>query len=163
MPNIPSFYCSTILIMSEANEVHKHRLFCYGTLQVPQVIQAVTGRTYSGIKAVLRGYAIYRVKNAEYPGIVHSPGSSTEGILYDNVSDADLKVLDLFEGEFYRRQMLEVCGRDHATSLAWVYVIVEQHLGILSEESWCLTDFLDNGLEKFMQAYVHARRDIYSV
>ncbi len=140
-----------------------NRLFCYGTLQVPQVIQAVTDRTYSGIKAVLRGYAIYRVKNAEYPGIVHSPGSSTEGILYDNVSDADLKVLDLFEGEFYRRQILEVCCRDHATSLAWVYVIVEQHLGILSEESWCLRDFLDNGLEKFMQAYVHARRDIYSV
>ncbi len=154
---------SIIPIMSEANEVHMNRLFCYGTLQVPQVIQAVTGHTYSGIKAALPGYAIYRVINAEYPGIVHSPGSSTEGILYDNVSDADLKVLDLFEGEFYRRQMLEVSLEDHAFRPAWVYVIAEQHLGILSEERWSLTDFLENGLARFMKGYVDARRGKYSV
>jgi gamma-glutamylcyclotransferase (GGCT)/AIG2-like uncharacterized protein YtfP len=139
-----------------------HRLFCYGTLQVPQVIRAVTGRDHSGKKAVLRDYAIYRVKNAEYPGITYSDGSLTEGILYGNIGDADLKTLDLFEGELYDRQMLEVQAADRTVEKAWVYVIARQHIGVLSHENWRLADFLDNGLEIFMQGYVRARREVYS-
>ncbi len=140
-----------------------HRLFCYGTLQVPQVIRAVTGRDYFGKTAVLRDYAIYRVKNAEYPGITYSVGGATEGILYQDISNADLKTLDLFEGEFYDRQMLEVQLPDQAIEKAWVYVIAQHHIGVLSEDIWRLTDFLDNGLDKFMKGYVLARRDIYSI
>ena len=139
-----------------------HRLFCYGTLQVPQVIRAVTGRDYFGKTAVLRDHAIYRVKNAEYPGITYSVGGVAEGVLYEDISNADLKRLDLFEGEFYDRQMLDVRLPDQATKKAWVYVIAQQHMGVLSEDSWRLTDFLDNGLDKFMKGYVQARRNIYS-
>ena len=139
-----------------------HRLFCYGTLQVPQVIRSVTGHDHSGKNAVLRDYAIYRVKNAEYPGIVQSIGSSTEGKLYDDISHTDLKTLDLFEGEYYSRQMLKVHLPDGSTAQAWTYVIADNHVDILTADSWRLSDFLDNGLEIFMQGYVDARRDIYS-
>jgi gamma-glutamylcyclotransferase (GGCT)/AIG2-like uncharacterized protein YtfP len=139
-----------------------HRLFCYGTLQVPQVIRAVTGRDHSGKKAVLREYAIHRVRNAEYPGITYSAGSLTEGILYGNIGDAELNTLDLFEGELYDRQLLEVQVPDRTVEKAWVYVIARQHLGVLSQERWKLADFLDKGLEHFMKGYVHGRRDIYA-
>jgi hypothetical protein len=43
-----------------------------------------------------------------------------------------------------------------------VYVIAQPHIGILTDETWYLNDFLDNGLEAFMEGYVHGRRDIYS-
>jgi len=63
-----------------------NRLFCYGTLQVPEVIQTVTGRIYTGKSATLDGYARYRVKNTEYPGIIRVAGCKTKGFLYENVS-----------------------------------------------------------------------------
>ena len=139
-----------------------NQLFCYGTLQVPQVIHAVTGRTYPGKPATLLGYAIYRVKNAEYPGIIQAADRETKGIIYENVSEKDLRVLDLFEGDFYRRQLLDVFLADGDTTSAWVYGIKDHHLDILTDECWKLEDFLDHGLESFMQGYVHGRRNVYS-
>jgi gamma-glutamylcyclotransferase (GGCT)/AIG2-like uncharacterized protein YtfP len=139
-----------------------NRLFCYGTLQVPEVIKSVTGRTYQGQTATVRDYAIYKVKNAEYPGIIHSSDSEIEGILYADVSDEDLKVLDLFESDLYRRQLLGVVLADGSTCKAWCYVIRDKNKSLLTTDTWRLEDFLDNGLESFMTGYVNGRRDVYS-
>ncbi len=139
-----------------------NRLFCYGTLQVPEVIHAVTGRTYQGMAATLHGYAIYRVKNAEYPGIIHSADCEIEGIIYENISDNDLKVLDLFESDLYRRQMLEVALPDDKTCKAWCYVIPDQNKNVLTDRVWHLKDFMNHGFKSFMKGYVNGRRDVYS-
>jgi gamma-glutamylcyclotransferase (GGCT)/AIG2-like uncharacterized protein YtfP len=139
-----------------------NRLFCYGTLQVPEVMHAVTGRTYRGEPATLHGYAIYRVKNAEYPGIIRTADSEIEGIVYEDVSEHDLNVLDLFEGNFYKRQLLNVHLSDGSKSKPWVYLIADNHQDILTDESWKLEYFLDHGLESFMQGYVEGRRNVYS-
>ena len=139
-----------------------NRLFCYGTLQVPEVIKAVTGKTYPGKSAHLHGYAIYKVRNAEYPGIIRSADGKIKGIVYDKISDQDLRVLDLFEGNLYRRQMLEVRLTDGASCKAWSYVIRDGRKSLLTDESWYLKDFLKSGLESFMRGYVQGRRNIYS-
>jgi gamma-glutamylcyclotransferase (GGCT)/AIG2-like uncharacterized protein YtfP len=139
-----------------------NRLFCYGTLQVPEVIRAVTGRTYTGKPAILRGYAIYKVMNAEYPGIIRSADSEIKGIVYDDVSDHDLKVLDLFESDLYRRQLLDVALEDGNACKAWCYVIRDRNKRLLTNETWRLDDFLDDGLESFMSGYVEGRRQVYS-
>jgi gamma-glutamylcyclotransferase (GGCT)/AIG2-like uncharacterized protein YtfP len=139
-----------------------NRLFCYGTLQVPQVIKAVTGRTYRGVPAALRGYAIFKVTNAEFPGVIRATDSTVEGIAYENVSAKDLNLLDLFEGDFYRRQLLDVVLPDGSISKAWVYVIADSHKDVLTDKSWSLTEFIDSGLDRFMKGYVMGRRNIYS-
>ena len=139
-----------------------NRLFCYGTLQVPEVIRAVTGRTYPGMAAILHGYAIYRVKDAEYPGIIPSANSWIEGVVYENVSDTDLKVLDLFESDLYRRQLLDVKLPDEKIRQAWCYVIPDHNKRMLTAEVWSLKDFLESGLDSFMKGYVQGRKDIYS-
>lgn len=138
-----------------------NRLFCYGTLQIPEVIHAVTGRTYTGAAARLNGYAAFRVKDAEYPGIIPSPGSATDGIVYENVSDDELEVLDLFEGEFYRRKLLTVVLHNGQTRTAWVYVMRPRYQNILTDESWDLGEFLETGYQSFMENYVQARKDVY--
>ncbi|CAB1080112.1 hypothetical protein D1AOALGA4SA_7804 [Olavius algarvensis Delta 1 endosymbiont] len=139
-----------------------NRLFCYGTLQFPEVIQTVTGRTYTGKSATLDGYAGYKVRNAEYPGLIRDAGSKTKGVLYENISEKDLKVLDLFEGNFYTRQLLDVVCLDGSETKAWVYVIAEHHRDILTDECWELQDFLDHGFASFMKGYVLGRRNFYS-
>jgi len=138
-----------------------NRLFCYGTLQVPEVVRAVTGRTYPGTAATLYEYALYRVKNAKYPGIIPSADSKVEGVVYEDVSDNDLKVLDLFESDLYRRQLLDVKLPDDKICKAWCYVIPDHNKSMLTDDVWRLKDFLEHGLESFMKGYVEGRRNVY--
>jgi gamma-glutamylcyclotransferase (GGCT)/AIG2-like uncharacterized protein YtfP len=124
-------------------------------------MKAVTGQTYHGVNARLPGYAIYRVKNAEYPGIIESPDDETSGILYYGVNDEDLKVLDLFEGELYERKILKVKAKDGKSYHAWVYVIFPKNSTHVTREIWHLNTFLKKGLDTFMKHYVNDRKEIY--
>ena len=111
----------------------------------------------------MKGYGIFRVKDAEYPGIVRTDADSSQvgGILYENVADDQLKVLDLFEGDLYRRQLLDVIPESGITRKAWCYVIRDENKSLLTGEPWLLSDFLEHGLQKFMTGYVQARKNIY--
>ncbi len=140
----------------------KNRLFCYGTLQLPEVMKAVTGQTYHGVSARLPGYAIYRVKDVEYPGVIEAPDNKTSGVLYRGVSDEDLKVLDLFEGELYERSLLEVKAKDGKSYHAWVYVISLKNRTYLTQETWHLKTFMKKGFDTFMKYYVNGRKEIYA-
>jgi gamma-glutamylcyclotransferase (GGCT)/AIG2-like uncharacterized protein YtfP len=140
----------------------KNRLFCYGTLQLPEVMKAVIGQTYRGVSARLPGYAIYRVKHAEYPGVIEAPNNETSGVLYRGVSDEDLKVLDLFEGELYERRLLGVKAKDGKSYHAWVYVISIENKTYLTKETWHLKTFMKKGFDTFMKYYVNDRKEIYA-
>ena len=140
----------------------EHRLFCYGTLQLPEVMKAVIGHTYHGVNARLPGYAIYRVKDAVYPGIIESTDDETSGILYCGVNDEDLKVLDLFEGELYERRLSQVKTEDGKSYDAWVYVISIKNKSHLTRETWVLKTFMKKGFDTFMQYYVNNRKEIYA-
>jgi gamma-glutamylcyclotransferase (GGCT)/AIG2-like uncharacterized protein YtfP len=125
-------------------------------------MKAVIGHTYPGVNARLPGYAIFRVKNAEYPGIIDAPNDETSGVMYRGVSDADLKVLDLFEGEIYERRLLEVDTEDGKSQHAWVYVISTKNKSYLTRETWDLKTFMKKGFDTFMKYYVNARKEIYA-
>ena len=48
-------------------------LFAYGTLMVPEVLRAVTGREFTWREAVLRGYVRLTVRGQSYPGVFAFP------------------------------------------------------------------------------------------
>ena len=137
------------------------RLFCYGTLQIPEVITTVTGTSFAGVPARLDGYACYRVKDAHYPGVVPCADKNTEGVLYTGIEEKDLQVLDRFEGSLYERQLLKTVTLDGHLRSAWVYVTPSAKAKQLTNQPWFLQDFLNYDMEAFMQQYVHARRDVY--
>ena len=137
-------------------------LFCYGTLQVPAVMQAVTGRVHNGISARLPGYARFCVKDAEYPGIVPSKTDETDGILYDDITAMELAILDRFEGELYTRKMTRVLLEDGSRAEAWTYVIAEGQQTRLTGQPWRLDRFLESGLSRFMRSHVEDRRKDYA-
>ena len=139
-----------------------NRLFCYGTLQIPEVIQTVTGRVYLGVTARLLDFAIYRVKNARYPGIVYSPDKETTGILYSGVTEEELIILDLFEGDLYERICLDVIGPKRKIQKAWVYVVPETKKEKLTNEPWHLKAFLEKDFEAFMRNFVNGRKEIFA-
>lgn len=132
------------------------RLFCYGTLQFLEVIEAVTGSRFSGKPAVLEGYACYKVRGEVFPGIIATPGARTQGLVYPGIGKSHLRRLDQFECDFYER--VRVCVSDSAgnSMQAWTYVTVRDMKTVLSGESWNREIFAALHLRQFVQVFCAA-------
>ena len=132
-------------------------LFAYGTLQLPEVLQAVLGLRWQGAPALLPGYARYRVRGKPYPAIVPEPGGNVAGLVYSGVGATELEQLDHYEGELYERRTLSVRAGG-ATLAAVTYVLGDQHRALLSNESWELGAFEREHLHDYLRSISLTRR-----
>jgi gamma-glutamylcyclotransferase (GGCT)/AIG2-like uncharacterized protein YtfP len=139
----------------------RQRLFCYGTLQLPAVMEAVIGRRLRGGRAVLAGYGAFQVRCAEYPGLLRLPGQTAWGVLYDDLSLVELGALDRFEGAQYERRAHAVQRIDGRRVQAWVYMIAAGHYGQLTTVPWYLGRFRRSAYQRFMKRFVENRGFLY--
>lgn len=126
------------------------RLFAYGTLQIPEVMEAVTGAAFPSRPARLEGYARYRLKDRAFPGLRREPGARAEGLLFEGIDAEALRRLDAFEDDFYRRETLAVLGADGKPVAAEVYVVPPEHYSLLVYQPWDLEEFRRAALGGFM-------------
>ena len=118
----------------------RHRLFVYGTLQLPERVHEIIGRTLSGPPALLPDYRCGLVARADFPGIVPSATESTPGCLLSGLTQRELSLLDDYEGELYRRVNVTV-KVDGKPVRAWVYVIVAWAWERVTGERWTIHDY----------------------
>jgi len=130
--------------------VEKCNVFTYGTLMIPKILQAVTGRVFAAEDAVLQGFARFCVTGESYPGIREEAGALTAGILYKDVDPESLSSMDSFEGDQYERRMVTVIDREGRKHRAFAYVIAPAHVPGLSDQPWSLDKFKENNLVSFM-------------
>ena len=86
-------------------------LFVYGTLQDPDILAAVLGRTLdpSAFRpARAPDYGVLYYPQQVYPALVVAPGRFAIGMIVDGLEDLDMAVLDAFEGDEYRRSTIDV-------------------------------------------------------
>jgi gamma-glutamylcyclotransferase (GGCT)/AIG2-like uncharacterized protein YtfP len=128
-------------------------VFVYGTLLVPKIWNAVTHcPDLVSHPAVLSGYANFRVRNADYPGIVEvaDRNAVVSGRVFLEVSDDALRRLDAYEDTFYDRRTIIVRVPDGSELEADAYCVpVEKAAAILSDEVWTLAWFEANALDRF--------------
>jgi len=121
-------------------------VFTYGTLMFPQVWQAVVGRTFHSVGGTAAGYAIYRVCNAVFPGIVAAAASdAVRGVVYLDVDASSVERLDRFEDDFYRRVTIDIACDDGFQRPADAYVVPLEHRLVLTDEIWQADDFVASG------------------
>jgi gamma-glutamylcyclotransferase (GGCT)/AIG2-like uncharacterized protein YtfP len=125
--------------------------FAYGSLLVPRVMRAVTGKIFPAVPAVLFGYARYRIAGESFPGIVKEPGSRTEGTLYRGVDPASMDVLDRFEDEFYARIRVTVRDADGNECEADTYAVPPERRSVLSTLPWDRDAFERGDLDAFLE------------
>jgi len=130
-------------------------LFTYGTLIFPEVWQAVVGRPFATIAGHVSGYALHRVRDAVYPGMVATTtGAPVAGIVYLDVSDDAVARLDRFEDDFYQRCTVAVVCDDGRLREADTYLVPEQRRAELTDEPWTCQAFAESGdLSHFMARY----------
>jgi gamma-glutamylcyclotransferase (GGCT)/AIG2-like uncharacterized protein YtfP len=125
-------------------------VFCYGTLEWPQVVETVTGRRFPGAPAVLPGFARFRMRQQVYPAVVECEGAETRGLVWLGVDAHALARLDAFEGALYERRALEVRGEAGETFAAWAYVLHPRERARLSDEPWDRDTFAQRHLATFL-------------
>lgn len=122
------------------NYLNRHRLFVYGTLQLPERVRSITGRALSGIPAQLDGYRCGLVARADFPGMVPDAAQHIHGQLLQGLSQVDLLRLDQYEGELYRRIRVNVwapCGKNSRRKIAaWAYVIAPWARQRVTVQAW---------------------------
>ena len=112
------------------------RLFCYGTLMFPEVMQRVTGRHFEGSPVILDDYGCYTVNGHAFPGVVRESGAVTQGLVYVGIGDTLLHRLDLFEGDLDERRRVCVPATTGRPLQARAYVVPAASRGLLSRQSW---------------------------
>ncbi len=126
-----------------------YSVFTYGSLLFPEIMTAVTARSFPSHPAFLARYARYRVRNASYPGIIPSPDASVTGCLYTGIDLSTLKKLDHFEGDLYERQTVEVhC--DNQLRSAQTYVVAPGQEHHLTKTPWDPDYFKENDYACFL-------------
>ena len=140
--------------MSEPDAV-----FAYGTLQVEDVMVAVTGRRFDHETARLPDYRRRRIRDRSYPGIVPASGDETRGVVFRGIDAETLARLDVFEGELYERLRVYVCAEGERLVRAWVYVVAERYRERVSDEPWSLDEFLRVHGEAFLAECRQAREE----
>ena len=127
-----------------------HRLFVYGTLEIPQVVKKVLGTTLVGEYAELPGFERFLLMNRNYPGIIRNPTTRVDGVLYHGVTPQYFKLLDRYEDKFYERSRVEVETSDSQIVTAWAYVVPLRYKRELSNKSWNREEFTRAQLKRFL-------------
>lgn len=99
-------------------------LFVYGTLRDPQMLEAVLARPLraEGFEAATApGFVAVQYPGRAYPALVRRPGALAPGLLLMDLTPFELDLLDAFEGEEYRRQIVPVMV-DSALHEAFAYL-----------------------------------------
>lgn len=128
-------------------------LFTYGSLMCDDIMFAVIGCQLQSSNAVLYDYYRSRVRNEEYPGITPQPGAQVDGVLYLDLPESAIERLDVFEGKFYERQVVQVRTENFDQMNVMAYVIKPHYSHILTYTEWSYTHFLETGKQKFEMAY----------
>jgi gamma-glutamylcyclotransferase (GGCT)/AIG2-like uncharacterized protein YtfP len=126
-------------------------LFAYGSLQLPEVLLAVIGRSLEGVPARLAGYRCCALCGRSFPGVRPEAGADCPGTLYRDVPDSCWPVLDAFEDDFYRRLSLPVQVAGGRRENAEVYVVGDEYWGLLLNEPWDLQRFKERSLQAFLR------------
>jgi gamma-glutamylcyclotransferase (GGCT)/AIG2-like uncharacterized protein YtfP len=133
------------------------RLFCYGTLCVPEIMRQIVGREIPAVPAVLDDYACYLMRNQHYPAAASAAGSSITGLLYSGLTPRELALLDSYEGTEYRRLRVSVTTDEGRQAQAWVYVLRSQHAALLTDQAWSPDEFIKTQSENYRKALAAGR------
>ena len=126
-------------------------LFCYGTLQHPDVMEALIGARRPARPGRLDGYARSELRGEIYPGIVPAPDASTPGLLYTQLAPEDLEILDVFEGPLYERVAIQVVVGD-ARAPAWVYAVHPRQRARITGDAWSFERFCAEHAAAYVQS-----------
>ncbi|KAI8142056.1 Butirosin biosynthesis, BtrG-like protein [Fennellomyces sp. T-0311] len=103
--------------------------------------------------AILKGHRRHALKNLDYPGVVYTGREEDQvvGVLCEGLYSQDVKRLDAFEGDEYKRCSVEVTPTDGQTPVnCQVYIWIEGDEHLLPHD-WELDGFVNGRQHVWLQ------------
>ncbi len=135
-------------------------VFTYGTLEIPEVMEAVTGQAWASTEAWAKGFAKFLLKGRIYPGMTALPGAVCSGRVYFPIDSRTLEILDAFEDEVYTREHIEVEVEGNRSLQAYAYLIRPQDRACLTATPWQPDEFKSRHLLRYLEACKTFHREI---
>ncbi len=127
-------------------------LFTYGTLMFPAVWRAVVGREFPTRPASAAGFCVTRAQGELFPVMYAGhPGDVVRGLLYVDVDDATMAVLDEFESTLYERVALSATLADGGEVTCHAYLLPERNRRFASDEAWTREWFERAAMEEYLR------------
>lgn len=130
-------------------------LFVYGSLMNPEVYELFIHPKNRPIPAILKGYQRFFVLGYSFPGIKADFGTEVEGLLFTDLTNEQIKVLDNFEAEWYSRKKVEVVIQGSKKKSCEVYLFQEQYFDLLSDKVWDNQTFREKYMQAFISRHIH--------
>src|SRR5689334_12650303 len=86
-------------------------LFVYGTLRDPDLLAGILCRPPASerhVHAAAPGFRAVHYRARIYPALVRAPGAAAPGLLLTDLSSFERDLLDAYEGDEYRRELIPV-------------------------------------------------------
>lgn len=86
-------------------------LFIYGTLRDRELLAGILDRRVhlgAQLEAAAPGFRAVHYGSPVYPALVRAPGSAATGLILTDLSGFEFDLLDAYEGERYRRDLIPV-------------------------------------------------------
>jgi len=125
-------------------------LFTFGSLTLPEVMQAVTGRVFPARRAWVPGYAARLLRDECFPGLAEMDEQRAHGMFYQGVDRESLELIDRFEGDYYRRVKHFIMFSKQETGLGYIYLLKPYMQDILTQEPWDEDHFRRFHLTRFL-------------
>lgn len=116
-------------------------LFVYGSLMFSELVEAIIGRGPAWEPAFLPGYKRCRLSDTPYAVIARRSGETVEGLLLKELTDADLALLDRYEGELYAPMEVTVARADGSSARALAYSVASGFESRVSNEAWLAEEY----------------------
>ena len=117
----------------------------------PEVMQAVTGKSFTSSAGILPNHVRHRLRGRVYPGIVRCAHRFVHGRVYHGVDSHALALLDIFEGDEYRRLRVNVAVVGGKQTTAYAYVIRPCYVKLFTRDDWDIEAFVKNDLRLYLQ------------
>ncbi len=129
-------------------------LFTYGTLMFPEVWDRLAIGEFASVPATLPNYAVYRVRDAVFPGLVavaeEDPPQAVEGMIYLDLDQETLFELDTYESDLYDRVAVSPVLASGKQIACEAYVIPSARRAALTSQPWCPDEFKAKQLQRYL-------------
>jgi gamma-glutamylcyclotransferase (GGCT)/AIG2-like uncharacterized protein YtfP len=123
-------------------------IFVYGTLQSPEIVKKLTGKSFKTSVAVLPGFKLYSVKDCDYPAVIQQNDAETTGLVLENVEDLSLEIISFYEGDEYEIQKVTVYI--DGKSLIVLAFVWAKEIELLEDIEWDFHRFEKESLEHYL-------------